>query len=133
MKIHWWWANSLKLLIDIISINFKAARIKLGFFEISLAICTFTRFLLKICMRKASIMGQISMKSWFKAISESLSIRIRIENKIKISNAGWEDSACLITSAIFSNSPLILDAYLSSLPEKRMKQILSKLLILFLF
>ena len=73
------------------------------------------------------------MNSWLREISESLSIKILIANNTRISKAGCADSAILITSAIFSSNPLILKAYLSSCPEKSIKQILSKLLILFLF
>jgi hypothetical protein len=79
----------------------SAANIKLGFFDISFAIYTFTNFFEKICIKKASSIGQMSMNNWFKEISESLKIKTRIENKIKINKAGCEDSACFITSAIF--------------------------------
>ena len=49
--------------MDIIYINFKAASNKFGFFEIQLATYTFTNFLEKICIKKARIIGHISMNS----------------------------------------------------------------------
>lgn len=93
--------------------SFRDAKRRLGFLGISLAISTFTSFLEKICMRNARIIGQMSIKSWFREISESLRIRILTEKRTKIRSPGWHAYAFLITSAIFSNRPLILCAYLS--------------------
>lgn len=57
------------------------------------------------------------MNSWFNDIYDNLNIKILIENNIRISSAGWAVYTVFMTSAIFYNSPLILNAYLSYWPE----------------
>lgn len=133
MKIHWWWANYPKFAKDIISISFKEAKSKFGFLETSFCKFTLTYCFEKICIRSAKIIGQISMNNWLSDISDNLRIRIRIQNNIKINKAGCADYDNFITSEIFYRRPLIFWAYLSFEPLYRIKHILSKLLILFLF
>lgn len=133
MKIHWWCANSPKLVSEIIYINFSEASKRFGFLDTSFWRLTLTYCLEKICISKAKIIGQMSINNWFNDIYESFSIRILIQKRIRIRRAGCAVYDILITSAIFYNRPLIFWAYLSFDPEYRIKQIRSKLLIRFLF
>lgn len=70
------------------------------------------------------------MKSWLRDIYDNLKINILIEKTIKIRSDESIVSAVLITSAIFSSRPLILNAYLSSCPEYNIKHIRAKLFTL---
>jgi hypothetical protein len=76
------------LLTEIIYTSFKAANRRLGFLEISLAISTFTNFFEKICIKKARIIGQISINNWLSDMSDSLRMRILTEKSTNISNPG---------------------------------------------
>lgn len=95
--------------------------------------CTLTDCLLKVCISRVRIMGQISMNSWFKVISERRRIRILKAKRIRIKRAAWAVSGFLMTSTILASSTFNRWAYRSRDPEYKMKQILSKLLILLLF
>lgn len=46
-------------------------------------------------------MGQMSIKSWFKDISDNFSINILMQNRMRINKAGCAVYDILITSAIF--------------------------------
>jgi hypothetical protein len=84
-------------------------------------------------MRRVRIIGQISMNSWPRLISERRRMSIRMANRTKIRRAACTFYGFFITSAIFSSRGFNLVAYLSFWPEYRIKQILSKLFTLFLF
>lgn len=62
-------------------------------------------------------MGQMSMKSWLRVIYDSLRMRMRMANKIRINSAACTFSGFLMTSAIFYSNFLSLLAYLSLDPE----------------
>ena len=62
----------------------------MGFLEIELVISILMSFLEKISMKKARSMGQRSAKSWLRDISDSFRIRIRRENRMRMSRAEEE-------------------------------------------
>ena len=98
-----------------------------------LVISILINFFENISMKNANNIGHMSANSWFSDISDNFKIRILKEKRIKINKAGWELSAVMMQPTIFSRRLLIFRAYLSLTPEYKMKHILSKLLILFLF
>lgn len=73
---------------EAISMSFSPARRRLGCLEISFASYTLMSFLEKSWIRRVMIIGQISMKSWFRVISLSRRMRILIANRIRIRREG---------------------------------------------
>ena len=122
----------MRLVIDIISMSLRAAKSKLGFFEISLLITTLVSLRLKSCISSVIIIGQISVKSSLRFFSDSRMIRMRIEKRMRISRAGWAYSLFFKISEIFGRRVFSSLAYTSFEPEYSRKQILSKLFTRFL-